>query len=210
MSAQTAVYEPNPNRQQVALGFGDLYANLGDHIGHFYETPAQGQRTLLDFFAAGLDAGDKCAYMNPGSTEDLVAGLAERGMPARDAIESGQLVVSEGLRSADAMQGMLESCLADIPARFGALRWVGEMTWTLDKLPTTEKLMEWETRCNVLPDVPAVFLCQYDLKVFRGDVILEAMKTHPVCIVGNVIHRNPFYLEPADYLEGLANRRSDY
>ena len=57
------------------------------------------------------------------------------------------------------------------------------MTWALKKLPTSETLMEWESHCNVVENPPAVFLCQYDLKVFLGTVVMDALRTHPVCIL---------------------------
>ena len=66
--------------------------------------------------------------------------------------------------------------------------------------------MEWESHCNVIENARAVFLCQYDLATFLGNVVMDALKTHPICIVGNAIHENPFYEEPAVFLKELENR----
>ena len=82
------------------------------------------------------------------------------------------------------------------------------MTWSLPKLPSSHSLMEWETHCNTIDSVPAVFLCQYDLKQFMGSVVLDAFKTHPLCIVTNVIHQNPYFVEPGLFLEELRSRGS--
>lgn len=67
--------------------------------------------------------------------------------------------------------------------------------------------MEWETMCNVIEGPPAVFLCQYDLTQFLGSVVIDALKTHPLCVVSSVIHKNPFYEKPELFLEGLRRRR---
>ena len=82
------------------------------------------------------------------------------------------------------------------------------MTWSLRKLPSSHSLMEWETHCNTIDSVPAVFLCQYDLKQFMGSVVMDAFKTHPLCIVTNAIHQNPYFVEPGLFLEELQGRGS--
>ncbi len=68
--------------------------------------------------------------------------------------------------------------------------------------------MEWETHCNVIENPRAVFLCQYDLTAFRGNVVMDAMKTHPLCVVSNVIHQNPYYEKPEVFLDELRHRHS--
>ena len=195
-----------PN-DRVPLGFGNLYASAGDHIGHFYQTAEERTNVVVDFLRAGLEAGEKCMYfMNPGPRQELEDGLADAGIPVKAVMDSGQLIVDEGADNPEAMQDVLGSALAEIPQRFPLLRWGGDMTWSLGKIPTTEKLMEWETHCNVIESPPAVFLCQYDLTAFRGDVVMDALKTHPLCVVSNVIHQNPYYEEPAVFLEALRHR----
>ncbi len=133
--------------------------------------------------------------------------LAANGIDVEGALASGQLVLDEGKSRPEELKDMLRGAMVDIPARFPALRWVGEMTWTLEKLPTTEKLMEWETHCNCVEDPAPVFLCQYDLTAFLGNVVMDALKTHPICIVSNVIHQNPYYQKPEVFLEELRHRK---
>ena len=64
--------------ERVSLGFGDLYASPGDHIGHFYQTTEEWKEILIPFLGNGLQAGEQCVYfMEPGSRwEDLQEGLA--------------------------------------------------------------------------------------------------------------------------------------
>ncbi len=191
----------------VPIGFGGLSASVGDHIGHFYQTGEERTDLVVSFLRAGLEAGEKCMYfMNPGPRQELEDGLAGAGIPVKAVMDSGQLIVDEGADNPEAMQDALGSALAEIPERFALLRWGGDMTWSLGKLPTTEMLMEWETHCNVIENPRAVFLCQYDLTAFRGNVVMDALKTHPLCVVSNAIHQNPYYEKPEVFLDELRRR----
>lgn len=86
------------------------------------------------------------------------------------------------------------------------LRWGGDMIWSLEKFPTTEKLMEWETYRNIIERPPAVFLCQYDLTAFLGHVVMDALRTHPICIISNALYQNPYYETPEVFLEQRRRR----
>ncbi len=193
---------------KVSLGFSGLSASVGDHIGHFYLSTSEWKDFLVPFLQAGLQEGDKCVYvMSPGSGWDDVRGaLEQRGVDVNKAMASKQLQVADGKTSVDEMQEALGEAVADTRARFHLLRWGGEMTWSLGKLPNSTRLMEWESACNVIDDPPAVFLCQYDLTQFKGSVVFDALKTHPLCVIGNAIRHNPYYEDPAAFLEELRLR----
>jgi len=193
---------------RVPLGFGDLYASAGDHIGHFYQSNEEEKNVLVSFVKAGIEAGDKCVcLMGAGSKhQELRAALADAGIDVEQAVTSGQLTFDEGKSQPEELKQMLAEAIADIPAKFPLLRWVGVMSWALKKVPTAEKLMEWESHCNCVEDPAAIFLCQYELPMFLGNVVMDAMKTHPICIISGVIHRNPYYQTPEEYLEELRHR----
>ncbi len=207
MSEHPRSDEKRAGDRRVPLGFANLYASPGDHIGHFYQTTAEWRNLLTAYFMVGLNADEKCVYINPGpEVQDLLDVLAGSGIDVQGAIASRQLVLDAGKDEPEKMQAMLESELAEIDQKFPFLRWAGNMTWSLEKMPTSETLMTWESHCNVLDDPSAIFLCQYDLSKFRGSVVMDALKTHPLCIVNNVIHQNPFYEDPESFLEELRGR----
>jgi hypothetical protein len=194
---------------QVRLGISELYASHGDHVGHFYQSVTEWKDVAAPYLLAGLESGEKCVYfVSADRREVLRETLSAAGAPVDDVLASGQLVLDEGKSDPAQMQDALADALSEIPQKFPLLRWGGDMTWSLKKLPTSEKLMEWETHCNAIENPLAVFLCQYDLTAFLGSVVMDALKTHPVCVVGSVIHQNPYYLEPERFLEELENRRS--
>ena len=194
--------------ERIHLGFGDLYASTGDHIAHFYQDRDEWKNVLIPFLKMGLEAGEKClCLVQPGdATQELIGAMRAAGVDMQQACASGQLVLDEGRNSPQEMQAFLQTALTDIPGEYPLLRWGADMTWSLPKIPTSHSLMEWETHCNTIGSVPAVFLCQYDLTQFMGSVVMDAFKTHPLCVISNVIHRNPYFVEPSIFLEELQSR----
>ncbi len=195
-------------QDRVSLGFGQLYASVGDHIGHFYESGEEEQEVLVSFLKTGLEGRDKCVCLVGAGRrrETLLDRLRAAGIDVETAIASDQLFVDEGSSDPEILRQILREALATIPERFSLLRWVGVMSWALGKMPTTEKLMEWETHCNTVEKPTAVFLCQYELQTFRGNVVMDALKTHPISVVGNAIHQNPYYEDPEVYLQAVRRR----
>ena len=83
----------NAQNGRVPLGFGNLFASPGDHIGHFYESREEWNSVLVPFLHTGLAAGDKCVYfMSAGpARHQLSAGLAAAGIDVERALASQQL-----------------------------------------------------------------------------------------------------------------------
>ena len=80
------------------------------------------------------------------------------------------------------------------------------MTWALGKLPTAEKLLEWEAFYDKYVGRRANFvaLCQYDQSRFGGSAIMWALQTHPLSIIGSIVQENPFYRDPSEVLLELS------
>ncbi|HUL13036.1 MAG TPA: MEDS domain-containing protein [Methylococcaceae bacterium] len=38
---------------------------------------------------------------------------------------------------------------------------------------------------------------------FRGDVVVDVMRTHPLVIIGGIIQENPFFVPPDEFLREL-------
>ncbi len=192
---------------RVSLGFGNLTATPGDHIGHFFRTNEEQKTVLVSFIQAGLKAREKCiTLMSAGGHQEFQEALTAAGVDVKNTLASGQLVLDVGKSHPQELRDMLAEALVEIPDKFPLLRWAGVMSWALEKVPTTEKLMEWETHCNTVEKPTAVFLCQYELQTFRGNVVMDALKTHPISVVGNAIHQNPYYEDPEVYLQAVRRR----
>lgn len=78
------------------------------------------------------------------------------------------------------------------------------MTWALRDLPGVAQLVAYEGKLNAfLPRYPQVILCLYDLEKFSdGQVLIDLLRTHPKVLLGGQVLENPWYVEPAEYLQG--------
>ena len=210
MEKQPTTGTPGGPKGRVSLGFSDLFASVGDHIGHFYQAGGEEVAVLISFLQTGLEAGEKCVCLiSDGSKrQDLQQALTAAGIDLESAVKSGQLFVGAGMSEPQQLRDMLGEILAQIPGRYPMLRWAGVMSWALKKIATTEKLMEWETHCNVVKNPPAVFLCQYELNTFPGTVVMDALQTHPISIISKAIHQNQYFQSPEKFLEELGRRDS--
>jgi hypothetical protein len=85
---------------------------------------------------------------------------------------------------------------------FEGARGTGEMSWSLVDGRTDEaSLMEYEAQLNSLVgEYPITSCCQYDARRFNGQIIMDVLAVHPVTLVRGQIVKNPFYVEPQDFL----------
>ena len=84
----------------------------------------------------------------------------------------------------------------------------GHMEWALTDLPGTEDLIEYETRVNyVIPKYEDTVICTYDLTKFGASAVMDALRTHPVVIIGGLLQENPFYVSPDQLLSEIRQRR---
>jgi len=51
-------------------------------------------------------------------------------------------------------------------------------------------------------------ICTYQLGKFGGDTVIDIMRTHPMIIIGGLLHRNPFYVPPKEFLREVRQRRA--
>ena len=73
------------------------------------------------------------------------------------------------------------------------------------KTVSVDELMTFESRINDFAvEFPQVLLCLYDLWRFSGEMIIDAVKTHPKILVKGVVVENPYYLEPDEFLAARA------
>ncbi len=103
-------------QDRVSLGFGQLYASVGDHIGHFYESGEEEQEVLVSFLKTGLEGRDKCVCLVGAGRrrETLLDRLRAAGIDVEAAIASDQLFVDEGSSDPEVHRQVLRESLATI------------------------------------------------------------------------------------------------
>jgi hypothetical protein len=78
------------------------------------------------------------------------------------------------------------------------------MEWALEDLPGVNDLIEFESRVNyVVPKYEDTVICAYDLSKFGASTVMNALRTHPVVIIGGLMQENPFYVAPDEFLREM-------
>jgi len=189
------------------------------HICAFFYSVDEQHRVLRPFITDGFDRGDKVYhYVDPERWEEQLRWLAEAGINVQEAMGTGQLEVRPwqdstlrgGRFDLDAWLASFEQVLQSGPAAgYAQTRDLGHMEWALLDLPGVDDLIEYETRVNyVVPKYEAAVICTYDLTKFGASVVMDALRTHPVVIIGGLLQENPFFVSPDQLLLEIRERRS--
>jgi hypothetical protein len=207
--------ETHDNSLQFAGG------TLGQHrhICAFFNSIDEQYRILRSFIKDGFDRGDKAFHLvDPERREEHLRRLAEAGINVEEAMGTGQLEVrpwQDGpLRGdrfdQDTWLASFEQVLQSGPAAgYAQTRFLLQMEWALVDLPGVDDLIEFETQVNyVVPKYDDAVICAYDLSKFDASVVIYALRTHPVVIIGGLLQENPFFVPPDQFLLELRERRS--
>jgi len=189
------------------------------HICAFFNSSDEEHRVLGSFIKEGFDKGDKAFHLvNPVLREDHLRRLAKAGINVQKAMDTGQLEVrpwqDAPLRGSrfdqDSWLVSFEKVLQSGPAAgYAQTRFLAHMEWALVDLPGVEDLIEFETRVNyVVPKYDDIVICAYDLSKFSASVVMDALRTHPVVIIGGILQENPFFAPPDQFLLELREQRS--
>ena len=192
---------------QVFFGLPNVFVDKGAHVAHFFRGEGERLTVLTPYIQAGLEF-DECVLVTEASASTTITGhLRESGVDVDAALASGQLLVSDGGSQVEEMSAMFDAVISKArSAGRKVIRIAGDMTWALSKMPTAEKLLEWEAFYDkyVGPRADFVALCQYDHRRFGGSAIMWALQTHPLSIIGNIVQENPFYRDPEEVLRELS------
>jgi hypothetical protein len=187
-------------------------STLGQH-GHvcaFFNSSDEEHRVLRSFVRDGFDQGDKAFhYVDPDRLEEHLTWIAGAGIDVQEAMGIGQLEVHPwdeaplrgGGFDLETWLASFEQVLQSGAAGYGRTRIMGHMEWALTGLPGVGDLMEYETRVNhVIPNYDNTVICTYDLAKFGASVVMYALRTHPLVIIGGLLHENPFFVPPDELL----------
>src|SRR5919198_148628 len=191
----------------------------GQHICAFFNSIDEQHRVLRSFVTDGFNQRDKAFHLvDPERREEHLTWLAESGVDLQDAMGTGQLEVWSwqdgplrgGRFDQDSWMASFEHVLQSGPAAgYAQTRFLAHMEWALVDLPGADDLIEFETHVNhVVPKYDDTVICAYDLTKFGANVVMDALRTHPVVIIGGLLQENPFFVPPEQFLLELRERRS--
>ena len=199
--------------ESVALGVLGISVPAGTHLCVFVRGTSGLEEIVLPFLAEGIRANDKClAILESRGGTDVLSGLALQ-VDVGPSVATGQLelvtppeaYLRSGRFSTEDMLGYWadEAAATRSSGNFTLTRATGEMPSVLDQPAGRAEFFRYESMLNdVIPTYPQVILCLYDLERFGGEVLMDALRTHPMVVVDGMVHDNPYYVEPGKFLVG--------
>ncbi|MFO8041721.1 MAG: MEDS domain-containing protein [Alkalispirochaeta sp.] len=176
----------------------------GTHVCLVFRDEAERQRVVASFVDDGLTHDQHVYYFADSATPhdvtrwlsaldvDLPEDESSLQFTTRNTAEtyhpSGAFVPEEMY---DILRATYDGCREE---GFRGARVTGEMSWALQPIAGTERLMEYEAGVNeVLKTHPVTAMCQYDAHRFSGETIFQALRVHPYMIMNGQLVRNPYY-----------------
>ncbi|HEX9670134.1 MAG TPA: MEDS domain-containing protein [Thermoanaerobaculia bacterium] len=195
---------------------GIVRLRRGDHICQMFRGAAEQRSALVPIFKGGLAAGERCVLL----AAEADCRRVERELGLAGASDGSWLPLprhtdfqSRGRFDPGALIELLRQCeqqaLED--GRPG-LRLAIDMAWVLGASAggapldagAAAPLLVCEGRLHRFVERSlAVVLCQYDLSRFPPETQTDALRTHPLALIGGRLCAN-FYYEPAELVLGDA------
>jgi hypothetical protein len=204
-------------RRLVPLGFCLETVEEGQHICYLFNDEWERRQVTARYLVAGLREGEKVLCFSDTITPgEMRADLEEMGADLSGREQETTLDAAtpaycpSGLFNTDEMIGLLRQFHATaLEQGFKGARGAGEMSWSLAAgHANMEDLMEYEARLNVvLKEVPYTACCQYDVRRFTGEAIMDVMAVHPLIVLRGQLFRNPYYVEPDVFLKEYRERK---
>jgi MEDS: MEthanogen/methylotroph, DcmR Sensory domain len=205
----------NGTRRSVRL-FGENLEE-GMHVCTFFRTSDEKYRVLMPFIREGMEQGDRAFHIvNPSLRREHAQRIREAGIDAARAEVDGQLEIigwdeaylRDGSFNHSAMLSLLPVLLNNGRTRgFPVTRFIADVAWVLNTPGAVDQLLEYECRVNlVLPKAADIVICSYDLDKVDAAMVIAALRTHPIVLIGGIVQRNPFYVAPEELLKELNER----
>jgi len=196
-------------------------SQLGElrHVCAFFASDDEEYRVLLPFIREGLSCGDKAVHVvNPEQLQQHLSRLAAKGIDTTAHQRSGQLEIHnntevylrDGRFDQDQMLATFEEMARDARTvgGFPSSRIVCRMDWASGEPSRIEDVIEFESRVNdVWGRYDDTVICTYRLAQFRGDAVIDIMRTHPMVIIGGHLQQNPFFTRPDEFLREYRGQR---
>jgi len=191
---------------------------LHEHLCVIYDTQEEQFAAALPYLRTGLERGEKCLYIVDENTAAAVLdALGKGGTNVDRYLRSGALTIARkeetyherGRFEPDWMINFLTEATAEAGAtRFSRVRTIlAEMTWALETINGTAKLIEYESKLNhFFRDHDARGICQYNLTRFSPELLLGVIRTHPLVVYGGIVCKNPYYVPPDEFLKNEASQ----
>lgn len=187
------------------------------HVCAFFSSPQEEYGTLLPFVRDGLERGERAFHVLPSQyREEHLEQLRSGGIDVVAAQRRRQLEVATpqetylrgGRFDKNAMLALIQETLkTGTTLGFALTRLVAHAESVLEDWANVNDWIEYETRVNeVLPRYSDPVICTYDTNLLNGAIAVDILRTHPVAIIGGLLHENPFFVPPQELLRQVLHR----
>jgi hypothetical protein len=201
------------------IPFAGSHLDQTRHVCALFNDADEEYRVLLPFIKEGFRCGHKAIHVvNQDQREDHLQRLDAAGIDIATAQASGQLDVRinsevylpEGRFDADRMIAAFEQLASANSAEgYPLSRVCCRMDWAVRDQSHVDDVIEFESRVNeVWRHHEDAVICTYHLGQFRGDEVVDIMRTHPMVVIGGILQQNPFFVPPNEFLSEFRQRRS--
>jgi len=188
------------------------------HVCAFFNSRDDEYGVTLPFIKDGFEFGDKAVHIvNPSRRTDHMQRLSGHGIDVSSSQQNEQLEVldwndtyfRDGPFDPDRQLALLQQTLRDGKEQgFRISRCIVHAEWALQEGASLDQLLEFEARANqVWPRSADTVVCCYDLAQFSGDIVIDAIRTHPMVIIGGFLQHNPFFVPPDEFLREFGGRK---
>jgi hypothetical protein len=201
------------------ISLAGSHLNEVRHVCAFFSSEEEEYRVLLPFMKEGFERGEKAVHViNSGRRSDHLRRLAAEGIDVTAAEQSGQLelrcnteiYLRDGRFDQDRMLEIFEHLASgNAPGGFPLSRITCRMDWAVEDRSRVDQVIEFESRVNeVWQRHSDAVICTYDLTQFGGDAVIDILRTHPMVIMGGILHQNPFFIPPPEFLKEFRARQA--
>ena len=167
------------------------------------------RKVAFDYILEGIRSNEKCIMAIDSYSPGMIAEDFKRhGLCVDDYLKNGFLTIVDVQTSYAGDQGFEPEKTIEIWQRetrkaiaqgFGALRVVGEATFSIGKAELARKLIHYENLMNAVlfPYFGIKSLCVYDKSLYPPQIIKAAIKAHPTLFYNEeVFEENIHYIPP--------------
>jgi MEDS: MEthanogen/methylotroph, DcmR Sensory domain len=207
------------NHARNPIPFAGSQLSESRHVCAFFNSEEEEYRVLLPFIEDGLKAGQKAVHVvTPHQRDHHLQRLATAGIDVSTTQASGQLELRTTTETyltnerfdQDRMLASFERLASgNAVGGFPFSRILCHMEWVKDLGSNVDDVVEFEARVNdVWQRHDDVVVCTYHLSHFGGDAVIDILRTHPMVIIGGILHQNPFFVPPQEFLAELRQRKT--
>jgi len=206
-------------REAPSISLAGSQLDAVRHVCAFFLNDDEEYRVLLPFIHEGLQRGEKAVHVvNPQQRDEHLRRLASAGIDPAVAQRTGQLEIKinteaylrDGKFDQERMLDTFERLASgNAPGGFPLSRIVCRMDWVVGDRSRLDNVIEFESRVNdVWSRHEDAVICTYHLSQFRGDAVIDILRTHPLVIIGGILQENPFFTPPHEFLREYRARLS--